>query len=55
MPSGAFRKFTIKNYPNIYANFLRDAEKILNAEFSLVLNIPQDAVFQYIQNVFRAN
>ena len=30
-------------------NFLRDAEKLLGAEFSLVLNIRQDAVGAYIQ------
>lgn len=31
-------------------NFLRDAEKLLNSEFSLVLNIPQDEVAQYVQS-----
>ena len=29
-------------------NFLRDAEKLLNAEFSLVLGIPSDEVENYI-------
>lgn len=33
------------------ANFLRDAEKLLNTEFSLVLNIPQEDVGAYIQNI----
>lgn len=32
-------------------NFLRDAEKLLSAEFALVLNIRQDEVGVYIQNV----
>ncbi len=31
-------------------NFLRDAEKLLSAEFSLILEIPQDEVGAYIQN-----
>lgn len=31
-------------------NFLRDAEKLLNMEFSLVLNIPQEEVGNYVQN-----
>lgn len=31
-------------------NFLRDAEKLLGAEFALVLGIPQDQVAQYVQN-----
>lgn len=31
-------------------NFLRDAEKLLNAEFSLVLNIPQSEVGKYIMD-----
>ena len=31
-------------------NFLRDAEKLLSAEFSQVLNIPPEDVAQYIQN-----
>lgn len=30
-------------------NFLRDAEKLLNTEFSLVLNIPQEEVRNYVQ------
>ena len=30
-------------------NFLRDAERLLNTEFSLVLNIPQDEVVDYVQ------
>lgn len=32
-------------------NFLRDAEKLLSSEFSLVLNIPEDEVGAYVQNV----
>jgi CarD family transcriptional regulator len=32
-------------------NFLRDAEKLLSAEFALVLNIRQDEVGAYIQNI----
>lgn len=32
------------------ANFLRDAEGLLSAEFALVLDIAPDAVGQYIQN-----
>ncbi len=32
-------------------NFLRDAEKLLNAEFSMVLGIPQDKVGEYIQSI----
>ena len=31
-------------------NFLRDAEKLLSSEFSLILNIRPDEVGQYIQN-----
>ena len=31
-------------------NFLRDAKKLLDAEFSLVLNIPESDVGTYIQN-----
>lgn len=31
-------------------NFLRDAEKIISGELSLVLNIPRDEVGQYIHN-----
>lgn len=30
-------------------NFLRDAEKLLNTEFSLVLNIPESEVGAYVQ------
>ena len=30
-------------------NFLRDARKLLSAEFSLVLGIPQDEVGEYLQ------
>ena len=30
-------------------NFLRDAQKLLSSEFSLVLNIPQEQVGQYIK------
>lgn len=32
-------------------NFLRDAEKLLSAEFALVLNINQDEVGAYVQKV----
>lgn len=35
-------------------NFLRDAEKLLNSEFSLVLNIHQDEVSSYVQNALRS-
>ena len=31
-------------------NFLRDAEKLLNSEFSLVLDIPQNQVEEYVIN-----
>ncbi len=31
-------------------NFLRDAEKLLSSEFSLILGIPQSEVGAYIQN-----
>ena len=31
-------------------NFLRDAEKLLGAEFALVLGIPREQVAQYVQN-----
>ena len=31
-------------------NFLRDAKKLLDAEFSLVLGIPENDVGGYIQN-----
>lgn len=31
-------------------NFLRDAEKLLNMEFSVVLGIPRDEIRSYIQN-----
>lgn len=31
-------------------NFLRDAQKLLSSEFSLVLNIPKEAVGEYIQS-----
>lgn len=34
-------------------NFLRDAEKLLNSEFSLVLNIQQDEVGSYVQRVMK--
>lgn len=34
-------------------NFLRDAEKLLSAEFSLILNIPQNQVGEYIQNALK--
>ena len=39
----AGRKFHLSD-----ENFLRDAEKVLNAEFSLVLNIPAGQVAEYI-------
>ena len=35
-------------------NFLRDAEKLLSSEFSLVLNIQQDQVGSYVQSVMNA-
>ena len=31
-------------------NFLRDAQKLLSSEFSLILGIPQDQIGQYILN-----
>ena len=31
-------------------NFLRDAQKLLSSEFSMVLGIPQDQVAEYIEN-----
>lgn len=34
-------------------NFLRDAEKLLSAEFSLVLGIEKDQVGEYIQNALQ--
>jgi len=37
-----------RKFHMIDENFLRDAEKMLNAEFSLVLGIPEDHVAQYI-------
>ena len=36
-------------------NFLRDAEKVLSAEFSLVLGIPQEKIGEYIQNALGAD
>lgn len=39
----AGRKFHLSD-----ENFLRDAEKVLNEEFSLILNIPEDGVADYI-------
>ena len=36
-------------------NFLRDAEKILNSEFSVVLNIEQNQVGNYVQNVINTS
>lgn len=36
-------------------NFLQDAEKLLGAEFSLVLNIHQDEVSAYIQTALNTN
>lgn len=35
-------------------NFLRDAEKILDGEFSLVLNIAQDQVGAYVRDALEA-
>lgn len=35
-------------------NFLRDAEKLLNTEFSLVLDIPQDRVAEYVISMLDA-
>ena len=35
-------------------NFLKDAEKLLSSEFSLVLNIQQDEVGNYVQRVMNA-
>jgi len=34
-------------------NFLRDAEKLLNTEFSLVLGIPQNQVAEYVINMLK--
>lgn len=34
-------------------SFLRDAEKLLSSEFSLVLNIRQDEVGTYVQNAMK--
>lgn len=36
-------------------NFLRDAEKLLSSEFSMVLGIPQSEVGNYIQNKIGAS
>lgn len=36
-------------------NFLRDAEKLLSSEFSLVLNIEQNEVGNYVQNIINAD
>lgn len=36
-------------------DFLRDAEKILNSEFSVVLNIEQNQVGNYVQNVINTS
>ena len=46
----AGRKFHISD-----ENFLRDAEKLLSAEFSLVLNIHPSEVGTYIQRVFNTD
>ena len=35
-------------------SFLRDAERLLNAEFSLVLNIDQEDVGRYVQSVIKS-
>lgn len=35
-------------------NFLRDAQKLLDSEFSLVLNIGQDEVHRYMQEAIEA-
>ena len=34
-------------------NFLRDAQKLLSSEFSLVLNIPQEEVAQYVMEMLK--
>ena len=34
-------------------NFMRDAQKLLGTEFSLVLNIPQEQVAQYVMDMMK--
>ena len=46
-------KITGKKFHASDENFLRDAEKLLSAEFSLILNIPQNQVGEYIQNALK--
>ena len=43
-----------KKFHQIDENFLKDAEKILITEFSVILEIPEASVVQYIQNLIVA-
>ncbi|MBO5954124.1 MAG: hypothetical protein J6Q53_08450 [Oscillospiraceae bacterium] len=44
-----------KKFHQCDENFLRDAEKLLDSEFSLVLKIPQEQVAEYVCSVLQGN